>query len=347
LIAAGRPEAAPEFLKLAASSPYTFYGLIAERELGLDPAVTANGVDMGPDARAAAAADLSRSATSGQSASAMPSRALSRFLKADKRARRAAALAQIGQSSDAYAELRAALFGAGSDAARAKWRGLAGDLGLSLAAASAPDPKTVFDVASFQHPSLQPLGGYTQDPALVFAIVRQESGFNPNAASSAGALGLMQVTPATGALAAGLEANAMDPSLLLDPEVNLRLGQDALGRLLEESDGDLVKTIAAYNAGPRAVGRWLASMPQADSLLMLESLPAAETRDYVQRVMAGYWIYRRLFNQPAGSLDAAAGGARVLLAASDAPSPATAALLAPGVSQTVQSDPSASVAAPP
>jgi hypothetical protein len=74
-----------------------------------------------------------------------------------------------------------------------------------------------------------------------------------------------------------------------------------------------MQAVAAYNAGPGAVLKTLQVLgDDADPLLVMECLPAQETRTYVQRVMAGYWTYRRMWNQPTASLDALAGGARTI-----------------------------------
>ena len=133
-IAAGEPAKAVEYLRLAARTPYTFYGLIAERQLGLEPAIQAEGYDMGGEAAADTAASLARS----PSIAPMAGKVLLKFVKTDKRAKRAAALAQIGQRADETEELRLALLGSGSDAARNKWRALALTLGSPLSGGGGP-----------------------------------------------------------------------------------------------------------------------------------------------------------------------------------------------------------------
>ena len=332
-IADGEPQKAPEYLRLAARTPYTFYGLIAERQLGLEPAVKAEGYDPGEQEAVDDAAPTSRQAE----AEPLTGKFLLKFVKSDKRAKRAAALAQIGQKTDELEELRVALAGSGSDAARRKWRALAETLGAPLSGPAAAAPiSTRFDLTDYQTPDLQPTGGYTLERALLYAIIRQESHFNPNAASAAGAYGLMQVTPATAAYNAGVDPGGIDSSLLMDPATNLRLGQDYVAHLLSQTQGDILRTVAAYNAGPRGVNKLAAAMPDADSLLQIESLAGAETRDFVQRVMSNYWIYRQLFSQPSPTLDAAAAGSKMVLASWDQ----TASVLF-----SVQSAPAAPVAA--
>jgi soluble lytic murein transglycosylase-like protein len=106
------------------------------------------------------------------------------------------------------------------------------------------------------------------EPALVQAVVAVESGFRPGAVSRKGAMGLMQLMPATAA-----ELGVADP---LDPDANLDGGSRYLSRLLAEHGGDLRKALAAYNAGPGAVRRH-DGVP-----------PYPETRDYVARVLKRY-----------------------------------------------------------
>jgi soluble lytic murein transglycosylase-like protein len=328
-IAAGEPQNAVAYLQLAAKTPYTFYGLIAERQLGLEPAVQAEGLDMGGEETGVV---LLRRAPG----EPLAPKLLAKFIKTDRRARRAAAYMQIGQRGDANGELRLALFSAGSDSDRRKWRALADVLGSPLGG-PAPDRRhSGFDTANYPTPDLAPVGGYTLEKALVYAIIRQESRFNADAASAAGAYGLMQMTPATAAYNAGVSPNSIDSSLLLDPGTNLRLGQDYVARLLAQTQGDILRTVAAYNAGPRGINKLAAALPDADSLLLIESLAGGETRDFVQHVMSNYWIYRQLFHQPSPTLDAAAGGAKTILAAwdqtasaLDAPSSSTPSSIVP------------------
>ncbi len=313
-VADGEPQKAVEYLRLAARTPYTFYGLIAERQLGLDPAVNAEGYDPGEEEAVDEAAPASRQAQ----APTYSAKAAMKFICADKRAHRAAAFAQIGDKVDEAEELRLALAASGSDKARAAWRALAQTLGAPLSGpAAAPARRTRFDLSDYQTLPMEPLGGYTLERALIYAIIRQESHFNPSAASASGAYGLMQMTPATAAYNAGVDRKSIDASLLLDPATNMRLGQDYVYHLLGQTQGDILLTVAAYNAGPRGVNKLAAALPDADSLLLIESLAGAETRDFVQRVMSNYWIYRQLFHQPSPTLDATASGAKLILAAWD------------------------------
>ncbi|HYD43897.1 MAG TPA: lytic transglycosylase domain-containing protein [Phenylobacterium sp.] len=161
-------------------------------------------------------------------------------------------------------------------------------------------------------PALEPKWGFTIDKALVYAIVRQESRFNPAAVSPVGAVGLMQLMPAAAARAAGDDKLLKDNSPLFDPAFNLRVGQDYFTWLLERGVGyDLLHAVAAYNGGPGTLLKTVERVGEdADSLLVIESLPARETRNYVEKVVAGYWTYRKLFGQESPTLDALATGAK-------------------------------------
>ena len=326
-IAAGAPEQAPAYLGLAARTPYTFYGLIAERELGLDPAITADGMD--PSLSPAPLQPARASAVAGPSGASVAG-----LVRADKRARRAAAYAQLGMKAESGAELRAGLLGAAGEG-RLSWT----RLGLALnAPLTSPTDLTRgrqvrFDIAQYPTPDLAPMGGFTLDKALVYALVRQESKFDANASSTSGAWGLMQLMPATAARVAGDDKLKSDPTPLRDPAFNLRLGQDYVSRLLTSLNGDLLHAVAAYNSGHGVIQKTLGQLGKnADSLLAIESMPGAQTRDYVQKVVAGYWIYRNIFGQDSPTLDAAASGKRKVSAALDQPIATTiTAKLAPEV----------------
>ncbi|TAN62137.1 tetratricopeptide repeat protein, partial [bacterium] len=132
------------------------------------------------------------------------------------------------------------------------------------------------------------------DPFLVAAIMREESGFNPEAVSPVGALGVMQIMPKTGE-ASAKEAGAeySGPNDLFKPEVSIRLGSWYLGNVSRLVGNDLVLTIASYNAGPRAVLRWGAPRPD-DVDEFIENIPYSETRYYVKRVIRTYAEYLKL-----------------------------------------------------
>ncbi|WP_158912843.1 lytic transglycosylase domain-containing protein [Caulobacter sp. S45] len=278
-------------LKVAARSPDTFYGLIAARELQQLNAKSP---------KADAIADILAASTLSVDDAAA-------FAKSDPRAHRAAALMQIGLPLNAGEELRTAMTTA-SDADRPRLTSLALALNAPLGDA---DPSKAgwarFDVGHFPTPVLTPLGGFTIDKALVYALVRQESRFDPNAASGSGAYGLMQLTADTAARLAGDDKLRHNPAALRDPGLNLKLGQAYVTKLLAAAKGDVLKAVAGYNSGPGVVQKLSAKMGQdADSLMLVESMPSSQTRDYVQRVMSYYWTYRQIFGQDAPAIAAVA-----------------------------------------
>lgn len=138
------------------------------------------------------------------------------------------------------------------------------------------------------------------DPAWVYAVIRQESGFRPAARSPVGALGLMQIMPATGQEMARQLRDAAGgaPDLLLQPETNLRLGVRYLQSILERLQGNPVLATAAYNAGPNKIAGWLPSRSAVPADLWAETIPYQETRSYVQRVLEYATVYTRRLGLP-------------------------------------------------
>jgi soluble lytic murein transglycosylase len=133
--------------------------------------------------------------------------------------------------------------------------------------------------------------------ALVAAVARQESSFDPGAESPAGAVGLMQLMPPTAHQLARRAGRARpDSSALRDREVSLALGTRYLGDLLERFDGSRPAALIAYNAGPHRYERWR-RYPEfrSDRELMVERIPFAETRRYVKSVLRNVGIYRELY----------------------------------------------------
>jgi soluble lytic murein transglycosylase len=136
------------------------------------------------------------------------------------------------------------------------------------------------------------------EPELVWAIMREESSFRPRVHSSAGAIGLMQLMPDTASLVAGrADHDDPEPRDLERPDVNIALGSRYLGELRERMDGRTSAMIASYNAGPRAVARWLEEAPlgQPDDVFV-EAIPYSQTRAYAKRVLRSYWLYQRLYD---------------------------------------------------
>lgn len=128
---------------------------------------------------------------------------------------------------------------------------------------------------------------------FLYAIARQESAFIQDARSSAGAMGLMQLMPATAHEAAGKAGMSITTDDLLQPAINIRLGSRYLAQLLDQFGGNRILAAAAYNAGPNRVRQWLnqegGSRVPFD--IWIETIPFAETRSYVQNVLAYAVIY--------------------------------------------------------
>ena len=153
---------------------------------------------------------------------------------------------------------------------------------------------------------------YTIDEALVWSISRQESGFNPRAKSRAKAAGLMQLMPATASfIARDRGYRGRKRHQLFDPELNLKLGQKYVHHLLAEQhvEDSLIRMLVAYNGGPGNLRKWLSKINhQDDPFLLLESIPARETRYYVKNVVSNLGIYRNRLGQTAPALVGLAAG---------------------------------------
>lgn len=292
----GRPSEVTAFLTRAAVHSRTFYGLLASRQLGVEHTLNWDIPDL--------------------------TQAHLKSLDGRPAGHRALALLQIGQFDLAEAELRTLNPQGNAEleealvaiAAAAKLPNLALRIGTSI---SAPNG-ALYDAALYPMPRWQPEGGFQVDRALIFALVRQESRFEPDAKSHVGATGLMQLMPATASYIAGRNFDRSNLLELHDPELNLTLGQRYVSHLLEISDleNNLFYLLAAYNSGPTQVARWRRDMNVSnDPLLFIETIPAAETRDFVERVLANYWIYSLQLDKPTPSLDAAAAGDWPLYAA--------------------------------
>ena len=146
-------------------------------------------------------------------------------------------------------------------------------------------------------PTIRRYAGPHVDPLLVAGIIREESLYNPKALSRAGAMGLMQLMPETAnRVAHGLGLGSVDREDLFDGEMNIRLGVDYVGELLRDYQGNLVRAVAAYNAGPAAVSRWLARFGNRDQDEFVELISYRETRRYVKRVLTSYRIYHALLS---------------------------------------------------
>ena len=142
------------------------------------------------------------------------------------------------------------------------------------------------------------------DPALLSAVILEESRFNPQALSVAGARGLMQILPRTGQqIARQLRLQPFSERLLFEPEMNLRLGSWYLSHLLQEFGGKEALALAAYNAGPGAVREWVKQKNSLREDEFVENIPYRETRNYVIRVLSSARVYRVLYGFPSKKSD--------------------------------------------
>ena len=281
-IAARQPEVVNHWLQQAAAFPRTFYGHLARRALGQD-------IQYFWETRPFTDVD-------GEVLLRVPA------------ARRALALLQLGDSSRAEDELEHLLTEAGPALSQSMLSlANAADMpALAVKAGGMAEARDgrLHDVADYPLPDWRPPSGWAVDRALVLAIARQESSFNPKAKSPCGAVGLMQLMPRTAKSLGG-------GGRLTDPAVNLELGQRYVRILLDDDSikGNLLFLAASYNSGPGNLQRWQQSIHHdGDALLFLESIPMHETRAFVERVMTNYWAYRNRLSLPTPSLDAIAAG---------------------------------------
>ncbi len=176
------------------------------------------------------------------------------------------------------------------------------DVGLRIARRAARSGIVMLE-ESYPIVDLPPSMGRTGppvEPALLLAMLRQESGFRSDAVSHAGARGLMQIMPATARrVARQLRIKYSRKRLTEDPAYNLAIGRAHIEDLVDRYDGSYVLALAAYNAGPRRVRRWLERngdprTGEIDVIDWIEMIPLGETRNYVQRILEAVPIYRRL-----------------------------------------------------
>jgi soluble lytic murein transglycosylase len=153
------------------------------------------------------------------------------------------------------------------------------------------------------------------EPALVLAITRQESGFDPSVRSGVGARGMMQLMPTTAAIVARRMGMDFSPARLDDPDYNMRLGSSFLGQLVNQFSGSYIMAVAGYNAGPNRPMQWTSYCgdprgSSTDPIDYIECIPFSETRNYVMRVLEGVQVYRAKLNGGAAPLTLTADLAR-------------------------------------
>ena len=271
-----------DWLEVAADEPRTFYGLVARKALDQDYDFNWSEPSIGWGHKSRLENDPQiteafRQAGSGQISSAIGTLSKSALMR-DREGR---------EQVLAYA-------------LRKKQTALV----LYLARMTKDTKGRFYDSALYPVSTWEPKSGYQVDKALVYALIRQESRFNPYAKSGTGATGLMQLLPTT----AKYMNDGNDVSLTT-PEANIAMGQKYIRHLLNDVsvNNDLFKMMVAYNAGPGNLAKWKSELKGVeDPLLFIESIPSPETRAFVERVMVNYWIYRIRMGQDTPSLEAIA-----------------------------------------
>jgi soluble lytic murein transglycosylase len=147
------------------------------------------------------------------------------------------------------------------------------------------------------------------DEHWVYGLIRQESRFTMDAKSSVGASGLMQLMPRTASyVARKMNVPNYSPSRVNEVDINLQLGTGYLKLVLDDLDGSPMLATAAYNAGPARPRAWRASLPRTvEGAIFAETIPFAETRDYVKKVMSNTVYYAALYDNRTQSLKARLG----------------------------------------
>ena len=225
------------------------------------------------------------------------------------------------------------------------------DLALTVARRAFRDGVTLMEAG---YPTVA-LPGAGPEPALLHALIRQESNFAVDAVSRAGARGLMQLMPSTAKWIAGKSGMPYsEPLLTIDPKYNISVGQAYLTGVLDSFSGSYVLSLAAYNAGPGRVRQWIREFGDprdhgADVVDWIEMIPFTETRNYVQRVLEGLQVYRLRMAAhaavPAGGAPSAVAS-WCLIACEPGPPAAAPPSLAPVITATPEPAPTPSPATP-
>jgi soluble lytic murein transglycosylase-like protein len=282
---AGNPERFSLWMKRAAIYDRTFYGLLALRTLGVDLKPLWKPAELDRERR--------------------------RLLSDSAAGKRGIALLQLRAITNAETEFFAAAVDADPKiveavlaiAEKARLPALA----LRVANASRERPERIegLDNALYPLPPYTPQEGFVVERALVYGFMRQESAFNPRARSYVGAMGLMQLMPGTATSVVRQFLPDRAGTNPYDPSFNVSMGQQYIRSLLggDGYSNDLIKVVAAYNAGPGNVNKWMASDAAHDPLLFAASIPLNETRGFVEAVMSNYWIYQLRMGKPTPTLD--------------------------------------------
>ena len=284
--AAGRSQEARQGYEAAAAQSTSYYGQLARAKLGL-PQIALNGVP-----------GRSRN---GERLEVV--RAVDLLYAMDERELAIPILADMGERADMDALLGLCELTQRYNDARA----------MLMVGKAALNRGMPFDHYAYPVMGIPPYKdiGPEVEKAIVFAIARQESAFNPTVVSPAQAYGLMQVTPGAGKYVTKKYGATFDLNKLKnDPSYNATLGAAELGGLIEDYRGSYIMTFAGYNAGRGSVRKWVERYgdprdSKVDAVDWVEQIPFAETRNYVQRIMENVQVYRSRFG----------GGSKLLIEA--------------------------------
>ncbi len=284
----GNRSEAKKYWKIAAVHPMAFYGALASIMLGDTPKYEFFEQDCSDD-------DIEE-------------------LRNSKYGKIALALLQVGKKDRAEAYLKYMITAKVSDKTLHAINSIATVYGLprvSIQASSVIQDRGILEIdddiiysAQYPLPDWEPMGGWSIDRALLLAITKQESGFRTTAKSNAGANGLMQLMPSTAKKVARENKVNLSEMDMSNPEHNMFLGQQYIVDLLSHPNinNNIIKMLAAYNAGMGTMVKFEKSFETYDPLLYIESFPAYETRSYIKRVMSNMWLYRARLNQPLTSM---------------------------------------------
>lgn len=276
----GHPDVAKKWYQAGAKLSTTFYGQLAAEKLG------------GSGVVSRASVQESKSFENGSLGTA------TRWLK------------QNGHKAEAAMFLNKMIDVAKTPQEFAAVAELAGSLwmkNIGIKAAQECEKKTGVTLIGYAFPRVEKyMTDLDVEWALVHALIRQESRYDAEALSSAGARGLMQLMPATANEVARKAGMSHQTAWLTSkPGHNIALGTRYLQQLLRKYDGNYAMALAAYNAGPSRVDRWVGEIgdprrPDTDLVNWIEMIPIYETRNYVQRVLEGVYVYRKTLARNAG-----------------------------------------------
>lgn len=278
----GHSEIAAKWYSAGAKYPTTFYGQLSYEKLGQKDRIVSNNVAASNFKNGALAGAAKWLKTNGYKAEA--GLFINKMIEEAKTPADFAAVAEVANSI--------------------------GMKNLAIKAAQESEKKTGTALVGYSFPKVEKYMGNTDvEWALVHALIRQESRYDEGAVSSAGARGLMQLMPGTAKeMAKKAGVSHQTDWLTQKPAHNVALGTRYLQTVLNRYDGNYAMALAAYNAGPGRVNKWIQEFgdprdPKVDLVNWIEMIPIYETRNYVQRVLEGLYVYRQTLAQNKSQAD--------------------------------------------